>query len=82
MDECQLLEIIAKHRYDMDLKRIDKKRLLDHKAHISSQKELGDHDTYMLKMIEINLNMVDLEMQKIALEIDHFNEKISKLNKK
>jgi hypothetical protein len=36
----------------------------------------------MLKLIEINLNMVDLEMQKIALEIDHFNEKILKLNKK
>jgi hypothetical protein len=66
----------------MDLKRIDKKRLLDHKAHISSQKELGDHDTYMLKMIEINVNILDLEMQKIALEIDHFNEKISNLSYK
>jgi hypothetical protein len=81
MDECKLLEIIAKHRYDMDLKRIDKKRFLDHKAHILRNDD-EQQSTYMLKLIEINLNMVDLEMQKIALEIDHFNEKISNLSYK
>jgi len=81
MDECGLLEIVAKHRYDMDLKRIEKKRLLDHKAHIL-RNDNEQQSSYMLKLLDININILDLEMNKIGLEIDHFNEKISKLNKK
>ena len=81
MDECKLLEIIAKHRYDMDLKRIDKKRFLDHKAHIL-RNDNEQQSAYMLKVIEINVGILDLEMNKIALEIDHFNEKISNLSSK
>jgi hypothetical protein len=93
MDQYKLLEIVAKHRYDMDLKRIDKMRFLEHKAHLDNQSNTfkantevykydEEHHTYMMKMIETNIGIVDLEMSKIALEIDHFNEKISMLNKK
>lgn len=81
MDECKLLEIVAKLRYDMDLKRIDKKRLLDHKAHILRNDSEVQH-TYMLKLLDINVGIVDLEMDKIALEIEHFNEKILNVSKK
>lgn len=93
MDQYKLLEIVAKLRYDMDLKGIDKKRFLEHKAHLDNQSNTfksntevykydEEHHTYMMKMIETNIGIVDLEMSKIALEIDHFNEKILKLNKK
>jgi hypothetical protein len=85
MDEYGLLESVAKLRYEMDLKRIDKMRFLEHKAHLDKTSNvLRDevHHTYMLKMIETNVGIVDLEMNKIALEIDHLNEKISTLNKK
>jgi hypothetical protein len=81
MDECGLLEIVAKHRYDMDLKRIEKKRLLDHKAHIL-RNDNEQQSSYMLKLLDINISILDLEMNKIGLEIEQFNEKISKLNKK
>ena len=81
MDQYKLLEIVAKHRYDMDLKGIDRIRFLEHKAHIL-RNDNEQQSSYMLKLLDININILDLEMNKIGLEIDHFNEKISKLNKK
>jgi hypothetical protein len=92
MDHYKLLESVAKLRYEMDLKRIDRMRFLEHKAHLDKTSNVlrssnvynydEVHHTYMLKMIETNVGIVDLEMNKIALEIDHLNEKISMLNKK
>lgn len=92
MDQYKLFESVAKLRYEMDLKRIDKMRFLEHKAHLDNKSNVlrsssvynydEVHHTYMLKLIETNVGIVDLEINKIALEIDHLNEKISMLNKK
>ena len=80
MDEYKLMEIVAKERYEVEMKRIEKKRLLDNRAHILRNDNVLEF-AYMLKLIEINVGILDLEMHKHGLEIDQFNEKICNLNR-
>jgi len=83
MDDQELLKIIAKERYELELMAIELKRLIglvDHNKEHPIQNFILQR--YHDEVLKIKIKMQNLKMDLQRLDLDHLNEKLYMLNLK
>ena len=77
MDEQELLKMLAKERYELELMSIELKRLIDlvrwNKEHSHAQNKYNE------KVLQIKVEIQNLKMELQRLDLEHLDEKISRL---
>lgn len=79
MDEQELLKMLAKERYELELMSIELKRLIDlvrwNKEHPHAQNKYNE------KVLQIKVEIQNLKMELQRLDLEHLDEKISRLRR-
>jgi len=74
MDDQELLKMLAKERYELELMSIELKRLIDlvrwNKEHPQSK--------YNERVLQIKIEIQNLKMELQRLDLEHLDEKISR----
>jgi hypothetical protein len=83
MDEQDLLKIIAKERYELELMAIELKRLIG-LVHHNKEHPIQNFilQRYNDEVLKIKIKMQNLKMDLQRLDLDHLNEKLYMLNLK
>lgn len=76
MDDQELLKMLAKERYELELMSIELKRLIDlvrwNKEHPHAQSKYNE------KVLQIKIEIQNLKMELQRLDLEHLDEKISR----
>lgn len=77
MDDQELLKMLAKERYELELMSIELKRLIDlvrwNKEHPHAQNKYNE------KVLQIKVEIQNLKMELQRLDLEHLDEKIGRL---
>jgi predicted esterase YcpF (UPF0227 family) len=83
MDDQDLLKIIAKERYELELMAIELKRLVE-LVHWNKEHPIQDFmlQRYNDETLDIKIKIQNLKMDLQRLDIDHLNHKLHNISLK